>query len=108
MHPAAPAGLGSGAHPTKREYRRDVTLEFAEAVVPARLDHLSAACIPPDRIAIVQHLVACCDEEQIALRCDRGDFQTAELSNVFVAKLVALSGVKVRLRTARLLEKTIW
>src|SRR5215831_14952183 len=71
----------------------------------AAFDHdLPRAGVLPDRLAVVEHLVARLDEQQIALRVNRRCIERLPLFEVLARKLVLLAGVEVALEAEIALE----
>src|SRR5688572_21554309 len=68
-----------------------------QAMVPAGNDELLGAGVTLHRLAIVEHLIARLDDQQVALRRDAGQVELFPLAQVRLRELVRLAGVKVGL-----------
>src|SRR5262247_1782775 len=98
--PRALARRGAG----ELEDQRQMLGKAAQRMVAAFDHDLPRTRVLPHRLAVVEHLVARLDEQQIALRVNGWHIEPAPLLEVRVRQLVFLAGIKVALDTEIALE----
>src|SRR5467141_2355258 len=70
-----------------------------QAVIASLRDDLFRARIPGDGLAVVEHLVAGLDQQQVALRRDALGIEVLPFTQISFGQLVRLTGVEILLRT---------